>query len=134
MMLHVLNRQRKHTHRLSRPLGIIGVSFALVYALMASDWAQTPVYADSPAITDFGLDASVSAFRPASLRSSNALFLTLYDDGRHQVEVKQIQGDSVALFSNASPAWRLDGGLMWFMRMPVYVREVKSEVRPSEAL
>jgi hypothetical protein len=117
-----------------RPFGLIGVSFALVYALMVSGLGQAPVYADSPAITDFGLDESISAFRPLSHRPSNAMFLTLYDDGRHQVEVKQIQGDSVALFTNANPAWRLDGSLMWFVKMPVYVREVRSEIRSSETL
>ncbi|GGJ06210.1 hypothetical protein GCM10010885_14200 [Alicyclobacillus cellulosilyticus] len=91
--------------------------------------------ADVPAVTDFCAGFVPAAERTGYAASADgrgqpggagrALFVTLYADGRHQEVVRFVAGDAVVSFAGEHPAWRLDHGLMWFVQMPVYVREVQ---------
>ncbi|MCF8565205.1 hypothetical protein LLE49_10815 [Alicyclobacillus tolerans] len=109
----------------NRPLSPFLVGTALALAVVCNAWFHAPVAcADTPGITDFGqgaLAASVGSTKP-----SQALFVTLYPDGREQIEVRTIQDDAMVSYASEHSPWRLDGGLMWFVQMPVYVRELTS--------
>lgn len=84
---------------------------------------QTPIArADVPAITDFGQETVQPVF--ASENASRALFLTFYQDGRHECVVRTVQNDSVVSFAGEHPSWTLDHSLSLFVRMPVYIRVV----------
>lgn len=84
-----------------------------------------PVRADSPAITDFGQDMESPVFSSRALYK-DALFLTLYQDGREDCQVRAVPDDAVVSFAGQHKVWNLDGSLTWFWQMPVYVRIVHS--------
>lgn len=92
-------------------------------------------YADTPAVTDFGLQRSPLqyAWQREQAPSGYAMFLTLYQDGRRQVEVRPIDNDAIVSFRTDHQAWELSPELMWFVNMPVYIREVP-ENRDAMAL
>lgn len=83
-------------------------------------------YADTPSITDFGQPAEVYAVANPSARC--AAFVTLYPDGRTAVQIHEVKDDTLNTFAMGSSLWRLDHGLMWFIQMPVYVREIEPPI------
>lgn len=88
-------------------------------------------YADVPAVTDFTANHVHTAFGHEN-HTTHALFITFYEDGRHESCIREVSSDAIAGFANGRSAWRLDGGLMWYMQMPVYVREVRaSQLQPE---
>lgn len=90
----------------------------------AVSWVSAPhALADTPAATDFGQRLAEPMLSDSD-GTTHAMFVTLYSDGREQVEVRMARGDSVAAFAAEHPGWRLDNGMTWFMQMPVYVREL----------
>ncbi|QQE77465.1 hypothetical protein [Alicyclobacillus sp. SO9] len=92
-------------------------------------------YADTPAVTDFGMQSSSLQYvwQQDEAPSGYAMFLTLYHDGRRQVEVRPIGNDAVVSFKTDHAAWELSPELMWFVNMPVYIREVP-EANDARAL
>lgn len=83
------------------------------------------VRADSPAVTDFGQDLESPVFSSRGLYK-DALFLTLYQDGREDCQIRAVPDDAVVSFAGQHKAWSLDGSLTWFWQIPVYVRIVHS--------
>lgn len=117
----------KTAARKQRWIRRIGTS--VVVALWAC-WAgcngpgqQAVAYADAPAVTDFGQSYAEAAMADGG-NHPHAVFLTLYADGRQQCEVRTVQDDAIVSFAGEHPAWRIDHGLTWFVRMPVYVRQL----------
>lgn len=111
-------------------------SAACVAAAAAAVWAVTGmagpvVYADAPAVTDFGLDEALPVWASADAAGDRAVFVTLYPDGRGQWQVHHVRGDAIVGFAGEHPAWQLDPGLMWFVQMPVYVRHVPAPRSPG---
>lgn len=85
---------------------------------------HAPALADTPAITDFG-EAAVYAYQSDTANASHyAMFLTLYEDGHKEVIVRPIADDAVVGFHSDHGAWQLNHPLMWFLNMPVYVKQV----------
>lgn len=101
-----------------------GTTTVLVGALGLTGRGVPQVLADSPAITDFGLDESDVPVLAVAGQRPDAVFLTLYGDGRRHLEVKSIDGDAVVGFVGQHSAWRRDDALSWFVQMPVYVRVI----------
>lgn len=89
-------------------------------------FSQAPVWADAPAVTDFGGDAVAAA---SSQPDTNhyAVFLTLYQDGHQEWMVRPISDDAIVSFRASHSSWELNHPLMWFLNMPVYVKEIQSE-------
>jgi len=79
--------------------------------------------ADTPAITDFSKAHQVNLNVKSDVLSQ-ALFITLYGDGRQQILLKLIPDDAVAGFTTGHSSWKLEPGLMWLIQMPVYVRQL----------
>lgn len=101
--------------------------WATVAGLLSLALTVPTVLADTPAVTDFGQsDTTVQPAWQQELQTSPqyAVFLTLYHDGRRQMDIRPIQGDAVVSFRTDHPAWELSPTLMWFWDMPVYVREI----------
>lgn len=111
--------------------GLVAVFVSCLTTLVPSV-ASSIAFADSPAVTDFGQDFTSTALA-GHHHDSRALFLTLYPDGREQMEVRVIHGDAVAGFVAEHPGWRLDTGLMWFVQMPVYIRDLSIDVPKDSA-
>jgi hypothetical protein len=92
--------------------------------------ATPQVWADAPAVTDFG---QAFTWEPGDVTYAwqperpwrQAMFLTLYADGRQQVAVRSVHADAVVSFAAEHPCWRLDNSLTWWFNLPVYVREVQ---------
>jgi hypothetical protein len=81
--------------------------------------------ADAPAVTDFGGD-SILAYQTESADAGHrAMFLTLYEDGREELIVRPIMDDAVVSFQSDHAAWQLNHPLMWFLNMPVYVKQIQ---------
>ena len=109
-----------------RDRGITLAVAGVVAAVVVSGWT-TLAYADSPAVTDFCQDTAATTMTQQA-QGSRALFITFYPDGREQMEVRSIQGDAIVSFAGEHPAWKFDAGLMWFVQMPVYIREFGNTV------
>lgn len=110
------------------------VAAAVVAAGLVLFCLHTPqVLADVPAVTDFGQDAATPVVTSDD-HGAQAIFLTLYADGREQWEVRQVREDAVVSFAGEHPVWRLDHGLMWFLHMPVYIREVGEQSRANQPM
>jgi|GEM_PF-4062950 len=102
---------------------------SVLAAFACAGLAAPTALADTPAVTDFGAssaDTVQSVWQETQPDSRYAIFLTLYQDGRRQVDIRPISGDEVVSFRTEHPAWELSPTLMWFWAMPVYVRQVSS--------
>lgn len=110
---------------------LVAVFIGGVISLMASGGLSL-AFADSPAVTDFGQDSAATAMTERGTHSQ-ALFLTLYPDGREQIEIRTVHGDAVTGFAGEHPGWKLDSGLMWFVQMPVYIRDLSNRDENSSA-
>jgi hypothetical protein len=89
-------------------------------------FGRNVVYADVPAVTDFG-QPEVEAAMTSGGPSAKAVFLTFYEDGHGQVEIRNVRNDAMASFAGDHPAWKLDESLHWFVQMPVYVKQVSTQ-------
>ena len=117
---------QKSLQRCKRVTAYFQLALAAVTAFAGLGMLSVTSYADSPAVTDFGLQRSSLqyAWQREQAPSGYAMFLTLYQDGRRQVEVRPIENDAVVSFKTDHAAWELSQELMWFVNMPVYIREV----------
>lgn len=128
-----MREQREKNPSVGRNLrlkqSLVAVFSSGLISLVASGGIHV-AFADSPAVTDFGQDTEVATMAGHE-QQSRALFLTFYPDGHQQMEVRVVQGDAVVGFAGEHPTWRLDAGLMWFLQMPVYVRDLSNQGSPS---
>ncbi|MCL6632313.1 MAG: hypothetical protein K6T63_06710 [Alicyclobacillus herbarius] len=97
--------------------------------LLGACAAAPRAWADTPAVTDFDQRAAVSpqAAQDAWIADAperQAVFLTLYGDGRGELAVRPVRTDAVVSFAAEHPCWRLDHSLTLWFHLPVYVREV----------
>jgi len=128
-MMRVAETQR---HRMSCRIGCIFRLFPIsLFVVMA--FCAVPAYADSPAVTDFGIETASPAFASVD-HPKEALFLTLCSDGTTCAEVHEVHDDSIVGFARNQSAWQSDEGLHWFLQIPVYVREVHVERSPADAI
>lgn len=127
-VVRAMGCKRNHHRTFGFRVGVAG--FAMAATLLVC--AVQPAFADTPAVTDFGTvsEAVQDAWhqdRPT--QSHYAMFLTLYQDGRRQVDVRPIHSDEVVSFRTEHPNWELSPELTWFINMPVYVKEVLNPTR-----
>lgn len=106
------------------------IAWVVASVCMASTWfGRNVVYADVPAVTDFGQqEVQMTMTKPEP--SAKAVFLTFYDDGHGQVEIRSVRNDAMASFAGDHTAWKLDESLRWFVQMPVYVKQVSTQPIP----
>lgn len=95
-----------------------------VSAISLTTFGFVRAYADSPAVTDFGLVTVVPA-AASEERTREAIFLTMRSDGSASCEWHVVTDDAIATFATNRSAWRSDEPLHWFLQVPVYTREVK---------
>ena len=114
--------------RLLRPLvekAVFGAVFGFLTALVL--FQPHPIaLADTPAVTDFGQAEATPALTSHSGGWRQAMFLTLYPDGRSHSEIRGVKDDAENTLMGDHPTWQLDGTLTWFLQMPVYVRQLSS--------
>lgn len=89
-------------------------------------WAAPVALADTPAVTDFGQVETAPVSTSPDKSGQQAVFLTLYPDGRSHSEVRGVTDDSENAMVADHPSWELDHSLTWFVQMPVYVRTLTS--------
>lgn len=109
------------------------LSAVSVIGVVTLAWPHV-AFADTPAPTDFGqAELSSQAVEPAFVsNASQAMFLTVYDDGRNVMEVRRVRGDAINAFAGDHLAWRLDDRMTWLIQMPVYVRELSGQTFQSD--
>lgn len=109
-------------------LGAVSVAGAISLA-----WPHV-AFADTPAPTDFSqAELGSRTVEPAFVgRVSQAMFLTVYSNGREVMEVRPVRGDAINTFAGDHLAWRLDNRMTWLIQMPVYVRELSTHTFQSD--
>ncbi|WAH38420.1 hypothetical protein [Alicyclobacillus dauci] len=93
----------------------------IVSLLMAT---VRPVYADSPAMVDFGQTVPLSpkAIQQWASDEKHALFVTEVKGGECHVEEHIVHDDAITAFVSEHPAWQLNALLTWYFVEPVYQR------------
>ncbi|QSO52476.1 hypothetical protein JZ785_00475 [Alicyclobacillus curvatus] len=104
-----------------------------VFASLALIQPHTTAFADTPAVTDFGQVEATPALTSHSGGFRQAVFLTLYPDGRSHSEVRGVKDDAENTFVGEHPTWQFDGTLTWFLQMPVYVRQLSPHQQSASA-
>lgn len=109
-------------------LGAVIVAGAITVA-----WPHV-AFADTPAPTDFSqAEVASRTVEPAFVGNvSQAMFLTVYGNGREVMEVRPVRGDAVNAFAGDHPGWHLDNRMTWLIQMPVYVRELGTRTFQSD--
>lgn len=103
-------------------------SLVAVAGLLFLSLAQpATVFADTPAVTDFGQDTPMSTWTAGSNDWGPAVFLTLHADGSGDSQVRLVHDDAQNTFLGEHPGWHLDHRLTWFVQMPVYVRDLSGQ-------
>ena len=109
---------------------VLVLSITAIFCIAQGIWGPQRVWADSPAVNEFGQPMDVSAFQSARARENPAVFVTLYGDGHGQWEFHRVTNDAVTGFCGEHGPWRFDNALAAFFQMPVYVRDLSSRRIP----
>jgi hypothetical protein len=99
-------------------------SFSIAMASVLAIVTSKQVYADCPAVQDFGQQKS--GVRIGEARAYRALFVTEAEKGICKLEEHRIHDDSITGFAGEHPAWRLNVPLTWYFLETVYERNTSN--------